>query len=78
MFLGDPFNPPVSLSHFQEDNESILDQDLVCWITLGVNHVPTSEDVPVTTTGEFPVSRRCEGFVYYNRRVQVLEIAQID
>ena len=41
----------ISLAQFQEDNESIVDEDLVSWITLGVNHIPTAEDIPVTTTG---------------------------
>ncbi|KAK3596325.1 hypothetical protein CHS0354_004882 [Potamilus streckersoni] len=31
------------------DNESIIDQDLVTWVTVGFLHVPTSEDVPMTT-----------------------------
>ena len=41
----------ISLAQFQEDNDSIVDEDLVSWITLGVNHIPTAEDIPVTTTG---------------------------
>ncbi|KAL3858668.1 hypothetical protein ACJMK2_008930 [Sinanodonta woodiana] len=32
------------------DNESIIDQDLVTWVTVGFVHVPTSEDVPMTTS----------------------------
>ena len=51
IFSGDIFNPVISLAQFQEDNDSIVDEDLVSWITLGVNHIPTAEDIPVTTTG---------------------------
>ena len=41
----------MSLAQFQEDDDRIVDEDLVSWITLGVNHIPTAEDIPVTTTG---------------------------
>ena len=51
LFIGDPYDPLIALKYFQEDDESIIDEDLVCWVSLGVNHIPTSEDIPVTTTG---------------------------
>ena len=51
VLTGDVYRPSVALSQFQQDNENIVDEDIVSWITLGVNHVPTAEDVPVTTTG---------------------------
>ena len=51
LFSGNPYNPVSSLAKFQEDNEIIENQDLVSWISLGVSHLPTTEDIPVTTTG---------------------------
>lgn len=53
VLTGDVYRPSVALSQFQQDNENIVDEDIVSWITLGVNHVPTAEDVPVTTTGQY-------------------------
>jgi len=52
---GDPYTPLVSLQNFQSDDESIVDEDLVAWVTLGVHHLPTAEDIPVTTTGQSSV-----------------------
>ncbi|KAK3582853.1 hypothetical protein CHS0354_012462 [Potamilus streckersoni] len=34
------------------DNESIVNEDIVNWITFGVLHVPTSEDFPMTPSME--------------------------
>lgn len=31
-------------------NESIVNQDLVAWVTIGMMHVPHSEDIPNTAT----------------------------
>ena len=32
------------------NNESLVNQDLVAWVMIGTTHIPSSEDVPVTTT----------------------------
>ncbi|KAL3854309.1 hypothetical protein ACJMK2_013583 [Sinanodonta woodiana] len=34
------------------DNESIVNEDIVSWITVGILHVPTSEDFPITPSME--------------------------
>ncbi|KAK3581494.1 hypothetical protein CHS0354_031829 [Potamilus streckersoni] len=34
------------------DNESIVNEDIVNWVTVGFLHIPTSEDVPMTTRVE--------------------------
>ncbi|XP_069137319.1 putative amine oxidase [copper-containing] [Argopecten irradians] len=42
--------PVVRFQSFIDDNESILDEDLVTWLTLGMHHIPHTEDLPVTPT----------------------------
>ncbi|NXX19269.1 AOC1 oxidase, partial [Podargus strigoides] len=47
---NDPWEPLVSFESFLRDNETIEDQDLVAWVTVGFLHVPHAEDVPNTAT----------------------------
>ncbi|XP_013418264.1 amiloride-sensitive amine oxidase [copper-containing]-like [Lingula anatina] len=47
---ADPYNPTRNFADFHGDNESIVDQDLVAWVTVGIHHIPVAEDIPVTTT----------------------------
>ncbi|XP_028404456.1 amiloride-sensitive amine oxidase [copper-containing]-like isoform X1 [Dendronephthya gigantea] len=46
----DMYNPVVDFKKFILDNESIVDEDLVSWITVAVMHIPHSEDIPNTAT----------------------------
>ncbi|KAI8767863.1 amine oxidase [copper-containing] [Biomphalaria glabrata] len=48
--LFDSARPATNFTEFYSDNESILDQDLVFWVTCGTYHIPRTEDIPVTTT----------------------------
>ena len=47
---NDLYNPVVDFKKFILDNESIVDEDLVSWITVGIMHIPHSEDIPNTST----------------------------
>lgn len=47
---GDPFNPAVKFDDFIADNDTLESEDLVAWVTVGLHHIPTYEDLPVTTT----------------------------
>ncbi|XP_013397343.1 putative amine oxidase [copper-containing] [Lingula anatina] len=47
---ADPYNPVKNFEKFYGDNEGIVDQDLVAWVSLGLQHIPVMEDIPVTTT----------------------------
>ncbi|NWU86557.1 AOC1 oxidase, partial [Onychorhynchus coronatus] len=47
---NNPWDPPVTFESFIRDNETIEDQDLVAWVTVGFLHVPHSEDIPNTAT----------------------------
>ena len=42
------YDPVVDLQRFFTDNESIVDEDLVAWVTTGLMHVSPSEDIPNT------------------------------
>ncbi|KAH9499261.1 hypothetical protein Btru_003544 [Bulinus truncatus] len=46
----DSLNPVVNFTKFYGDDESIVDKDLVFWITSGMHHITRSEDLPLTTT----------------------------
>ncbi|CAC5374043.1 AOC1 [Mytilus coruscus] len=43
-------NPVFTFQEFIDDNENIVDEDLVAWVTMGMHHVVQKEDIPVTHT----------------------------
>ncbi|KAM9306064.1 diamine oxidase [copper-containing]-like [Gastrophryne carolinensis] len=45
-----PWEPTVYFENFIHNNESIVNQDLVAWVTVGFLHIPHAEDIPNTTT----------------------------
>ncbi|CAL1528470.1 unnamed protein product [Lymnaea stagnalis] len=45
-----PSKKNMDFQSFIDDDESIVDEDLVAWVTLGIHHIPHTEDLPVTTT----------------------------
>ncbi|KAM5158129.1 diamine oxidase [copper-containing]-like [Mantella aurantiaca] len=47
---NDPWQPPVTFQRFIHDNDNIVNQDLVAWVTVGFLHIPHSEDIPNTST----------------------------
>lgn len=47
---NNPWEPTVSFEDFIRNDESIVQQDLVAWVTVGFLHVPHAEDVPNTAT----------------------------
>ncbi|KAH9520283.1 hypothetical protein Btru_060424 [Bulinus truncatus] len=48
--MWDAKDPVVNFKKFWENNEDIIDQDLVAWITMGSYHIPQTENVPTTGT----------------------------
>ncbi|BFZ22790.1 hypothetical protein BsWGS_25829 [Bradybaena similaris] len=48
--MHDSLRPAVDFTTFYKDNETIVDKDLVFWITSGLHHIPHTEDLPVTPT----------------------------
>uniref|UniRef100_A0A8C0ZNJ7 Amine oxidase n=1 Tax=Castor canadensis TaxID=51338 RepID=A0A8C0ZNJ7_CASCN len=47
---NDPWDPPVVFEEFLQNNESLENEDLVAWVTVGFLHIPHSEDIPNTAT----------------------------
>ncbi|KAH0627728.1 hypothetical protein JD844_003869 [Phrynosoma platyrhinos] len=47
---NDPWQPTVSFENFLRNDESIENEDLVAWLTVGFLHIPHAEDVPNTAT----------------------------
>ncbi|CAC5426360.1 AOC1 [Mytilus coruscus] len=48
--MWDANDPVVNFKNYSEDNENIIDEDLVAWITLGTQHIPHKENMPNTLT----------------------------
>ena len=64
---GDPFNPGVKFDDFFDNDESLVQHDLVAWVSVGLYHAPTYEDLPVTTTPGKTVSVTLTPFNYFKR-----------
>ncbi|KAK6188975.1 hypothetical protein SNE40_005040 [Patella caerulea] len=48
--MWDARDPVVNFQKYLDDNENIVDEDLVSWITLGTYHIPQTEHMPNTPT----------------------------
>ncbi|ESO83545.1 hypothetical protein LOTGIDRAFT_133255 [Lottia gigantea] len=46
----DGHDPVVDFSKYFADDENIVDEDIVAWVSLGIIHLPTTEDLPLTQT----------------------------
>lgn len=60
------YNPVVDFEQFAADNEGIVNEDLVAWVTVGVMHIPHSEDIPVTTTAANSASFFLRPYNYFD------------
>ena len=47
---NDPWDPVIDFERFVSDNDTILNEDLVVWLTIGSHHIPHTEDIPSTPT----------------------------
>ncbi|GMH42873.1 hypothetical protein BSKO_10792 [Bryopsis sp. KO-2023] len=63
-----PQKPHVSLDSFL-DGESIVKEDLVGWLTMGLHHIPRSEDVPLISN--FGTSFFIKPWNYYEELVSM-------
>ncbi|KAI8477680.1 amine oxidase, partial [Branchiostoma belcheri] len=63
---NDPFDPVVDFDRFLDDDENIVDQDLVAWVTMGTHHVPHAEDAPVTATAGNQLSLFLRPFHFFD------------
>ncbi|NXN99387.1 AOC2 oxidase, partial [Rhinopomastus cyanomelas] len=62
---NDPWTPTVAFADFI-NNETIVNEDLVAWITTGFLHIPHSEDIPNTVTVGNAVSFLLRPYNYYD------------
>ncbi|XP_060068852.1 putative amine oxidase [copper-containing] [Ylistrum balloti] len=62
----DAGEPVVDFQSFIEDDENIVDEDLVFWLTLGTFHIPKAEDIPNTATSGSTLSIQLTPFNYFN------------
>ena len=46
---NDPWNPVLDFEDYI-NGDSLVDEDLVAWVTMGTHHIPGTEDVPSTPT----------------------------
>ncbi|XP_074835333.1 amine oxidase [copper-containing] 3-like [Carettochelys insculpta] len=62
---NDPWTPTVAFADFI-DNETIVNEDLVAWVTTGFLHIPHAEDIPNTVTVGNGVSVLLRPYNYYD------------
>ncbi|NWT83979.1 AOC1 oxidase, partial [Lanius ludovicianus] len=74
---NDPWDPPVTFESFIRDNETIEDQDLVAWVTVGFLHVPHAEDIPNTATPGNAVGFFLRPFNFFNEDPSVASRAPV-
>ncbi|NXB27405.1 AOC1 oxidase, partial [Eulacestoma nigropectus] len=74
---NDPWDPPVTFESFIHDNETIEDQDLVAWVTVGFLHVPHAEDIPNTATPGNAVGFFLRPFNFFNEDPSVASRAPV-
>jgi len=60
------YDPVVDFANFVADNESIVNEDLVAWVTVGMMHLPHSEDIPNTTTAANSASFFLRPYNYFD------------
>ncbi|XP_021362716.1 putative amine oxidase [copper-containing] [Mizuhopecten yessoensis] len=48
--MWDASDPVVDFAKYIEDDENIVGEDVVAWVTLGTQHIPQTENVPNTGT----------------------------
>ncbi|XP_063411542.1 putative amine oxidase [copper-containing] [Mytilus trossulus] len=59
-------NPVFNFQQFIDDNENIVDEDLVAWVTMGMYHITHKEDIPVTHTPGMSRSFYLTPFNYFD------------
>lgn len=62
---NDPWEPVVDFERFVTDNDTIVNEDLVAWATLGTYHIPHTEDVPSVTTSSNKLSLHLIPFNFF-------------
>ncbi|XP_066288591.1 diamine oxidase [copper-containing]-like [Branchiostoma lanceolatum] len=63
---NDLYEALVDFQTFIDDDENIVDEDLVAWVTLSTHHIPHSEDFPTTATAGTQMQFFLRPFNYYD------------
>uniref|UniRef100_A0A8C4NH99 Amine oxidase n=1 Tax=Eptatretus burgeri TaxID=7764 RepID=A0A8C4NH99_EPTBU len=63
---NNPWEPALDFNQFMRDNETIVEQDLVAWITTGFVHIPSAEDIPNTVTAGNTIGFVFRPFNFFN------------
>ena len=58
--------PQVDFREYLLDDDPILNEDLVAWVTIGAMHVPHSEDIPNTATAANSANFFIRPFNYFD------------
>ena len=58
--------PQVDFREYLLDDDPILNEDLVAWVTIGAMHVPHSEDLPNTATAANSANFFIRPFNYFD------------
>uniref|UniRef100_A0A493TSE3 Amine oxidase n=1 Tax=Anas platyrhynchos platyrhynchos TaxID=8840 RepID=A0A493TSE3_ANAPP len=74
---NDPWEPLVNFESFIRDDESIEDQDLVAWVTVGFLHIPHAEDVPNTATPGNAVGFFLRPFNFFDEDPSVASLSPV-
>ncbi|ESP03629.1 hypothetical protein LOTGIDRAFT_137098, partial [Lottia gigantea] len=64
--MWDATDPVVNFQKYLDDDENIVDEDLVSWITLGTYHIPQTEHMPNTPTVGGHLTFLITPFNYYS------------
>ncbi|CAH1798119.1 unnamed protein product [Owenia fusiformis] len=57
--------PIVNFEQFIKDDEHIVDEDIVAWVSMGVEHIPTAENIPTKTTSGSSLSFFLKPFNFF-------------
>ncbi|NXS61292.1 AOC1 oxidase, partial [Brachypteracias leptosomus] len=74
---NEPWEPLVNFESFLRDNETIEDQDLVAWVTVGFLHVPHAEDIPNTATPGNAVGFFLRPFNFFDEDPSVASLSPV-
>lgn len=66
----DPGNPATTLDNFI-DGDSLRNTDIVMWATVGVQHLPVTEDAPLVTNFETGFALRPHNYFSENAAMDV-------
>ena len=74
---NEPWDPVVDFEGFVQDNDTIFNEDLVVWATMGLYHIPSTEDVPSSATTWQTQSIHIVPFNFFNECPSVTSVNNV-